>query len=132
MRCHIIFLHFILKNNVIEHNIIVYMKNVEFFKHIFPLMVNEQHTHIHIYIYIYIDSDVEDLRINKRQRKEFFFGNDFYTYLVKNNSRICLEVFYAPNAKHWNKASRIKIDSIKKKKYMDFNRFFLRSKTHWL
>jgi len=56
----------------------------------------------------------EDLRRSKRQRKETSYGDDFYTYLVGNESLSFSEVISAPYAKHWDKAIKTEIDSIKK------------------
>jgi len=42
------------------------------------------------------------------------FGDDFYTYLVENDPISYLEATSAPDAKHWDKAIEIELDSIKK------------------
>ena len=56
----------------------------------------------------------EDVRRSKRQRKETSYGDDFYTYLVGNEPLSFSEAISAPDAKHWDKAIRTEIDSIKK------------------
>ena len=56
----------------------------------------------------------EDVRRSKRQRKETSFGDDFYTYLVENDPISFLEATSAPDAKHWDKAIKTELDSIKK------------------
>jgi len=56
----------------------------------------------------------EDLRRSKRQRKKTSFGDDFYIYLVGNELLSFLKVISGPDAKHWDKATRTEIDSIKK------------------
>ena len=56
----------------------------------------------------------EDLRRRKKQRKETSFENDFYSYLVKYNPLRFLEAISGPGTKHWDKAIKTDIDSIKK------------------
>jgi len=41
-----------------------------------------------------------------KDKKETFFGDDFYTYLVENDSTSFLEVISVRGAKHRNKAIR--------------------------
>jgi len=55
----------------------------------------------------------EYLRRNKSQRKETTFEDDFYTYLIQNNPLRFSEAINAPDAKHWDKAIKTQIDSIK-------------------
>jgi len=101
----------VLNSDIIERNTIVETKNVEFFEHIFPLKsigTSEQP------IDSVSDSLSEDVRRSKRQRKETSFGDDFYTYLVENDPIIFLEATSAPDAKHWDKANKTELDSIKK------------------
>jgi len=73
----------VLNSDIIERNTIVETKNVELFEHIFPLKsggTSEQP------IYNASDATSEDVRKSKRQRKKTSFGDDFYTYLVENDS----------------------------------------------
>ena len=56
----------------------------------------------------------EDLRRSKRQRKETSYGDNFYTYLVGNEPLSFSEAISVPDAKNWDKAIRIEIDSIQK------------------
>jgi len=73
----------VLNSDITERNTIVETKNAEFFEHIFPLKssgTSEQP------IDSASDALSEDVRRNKRQRKETSFGDDFYTYLVENDS----------------------------------------------
>ena len=101
----------VLNSEIIERNIIVETKNVEFFEHIFPLKVtgtSEQP------INIASDTMCEDLKRSKRQRKETSYGDDFYTYLVGNEPLSFSEAINAPDAKHWDKAIKTEIGSIKK------------------
>jgi len=86
----------ILKSDVIEHNIIVETKNVEFFEHIFPLKVSDTSEQP---IDTYSDAMSEGLRRSKRQRKETSFGDDFCTYLVENDPTSFLEATSAFDAK---------------------------------
>lgn len=101
----------VLNSNIIERNTIVETINVEFFEHIFPLKssgTSEQP------IYSTNDAMSEDVRRSKRQRKEASFGNDFYTYLVEYDPISFLEATSAPDAKHWDKAIKTELNSIKK------------------
>ena len=69
----------VLHSDIIERNIIIETKNVEFFEHIFSLKsscTSEQP------INNTSDALSEDLRRSKRQRKETSFGDDFYTCLL--------------------------------------------------
>jgi len=56
----------------------------------------------------------EDLRRSKRHMNETSFEDDFYTYLVENDSTSLLEAISAPDAKQWDKVIRIEIESIEK------------------
>jgi len=86
----------VLKSDVIEHNTIVEIKNIEVFKHIFLLKVSDI---VEQPIDNNSDAMCEGLRISKRQRKETSFGDDFYTYLVENDPTSFLEATSAPNVK---------------------------------
>jgi len=84
---------------------------LEFFEHIFPLKSGGTFEQP-----IDSASDVmsENVRRSKTQRKETSFADDFYTYIVENDPISFLEVISAHDAKHWHKAIRTDIDSIKK------------------
>jgi len=101
----------VLKSDVIKHNTIVKIKNVEFFEHIFPLKVNDT---VEQPIHNNSDAICEGLRRSKRQRKETSFGDNFYTYLVENDPTSFLEATSAPDAKQWDKTIKTEIESIKK------------------
>jgi len=60
------------------------------------------------------DTMCKDLMRIKRQIKETSYGDDFYTYLVGNEPLSFSEAISAPDAKHWDKAIRAEINSIKK------------------
>ena len=72
----------VLNNVIIERNTIVETKNVEFFEYIFPLKSSGTFKQP---IDSVSDAMSEDVRRNKRQRKETSFGDDFYTYLIEND-----------------------------------------------
>jgi len=55
------------------------------------------------------------LRRSKKKIKETLFKDDFYTYLIENNSTNFLQAMSALKAKHWDKNIRLEIDYIKKK-----------------
>ena len=86
----------VLKSDVLECNIIIETKNVEFFEHIFPLFEKISHTPIIVddrensydeHVFTTVDdmeSSYDELRRSKRQRKEVSFGDDFCTYLIEN------------------------------------------------
>jgi len=101
----------VLKSDMIEHNTILETKNVEFFEHIFPLKVNDTFEQP---INTYSDAMSEGLRRSKRQRKETSFGDDFYAYLVENDPTSFLEATSVLDAKQWDKAIKIEIESIEK------------------
>lgn len=87
------------------------MKNIEFLEHIFSLKssgTSKQH------IDSVSDDISKDVRRSKRQRNETSFGDDFYTYLVENDPISFSEVTSVLDAKFWDKAIRIEIDSINK------------------
>ena len=55
-----------------------------------------------------------ELRRSKRQRKEFSFGDDFYTYLIENEPSYYLEVISSLDALLWKEAIKTELDSILK------------------
>ena len=84
----------VLKSDVLECNTIFETKNTEVFEHIFPLsekisltptimddIENSYDEHVPT-IVDDMESSHDELRRSKRQRKEFSFGDDFYTYLI--------------------------------------------------
>ena len=101
----------VLNSGIIERNIVVEMKNVEFFEHIFPLKSSGTSEKP---IDSASDSMSEDVRRSKRQRKETSFGDDFYTYLVENDPISFLEATSSSDAKHSDKAIKTEFDSINK------------------
>ena len=44
------------------------------------------------------ESSHDELRRSKRQRKEFSFGDDFYTYLIETKSSSYFEAISSPDA----------------------------------
>ena len=56
----------------------------------------------------------EDLRRSKRHKREKSFGDDFYTYLIEDDPLNFSEAISSTNAKLWEQAIKIEIDSIKK------------------
>jgi len=101
----------VLKSDVIEHNTIVETKNAEFFEYMFFLKVSETPKQS---IDNNSDAMCEVLRRSKRQRKETSFGHDFYTHVVENDPTSCLQATRVPDAKQWDKATRIEIELILK------------------
>ena len=75
----------VLKSDVLDSNTIIETKNAKFFEHIYPLLEKvsrapvDKSTTDNNGIK---NTQLEELRRSKRQRKETSFGNDFYTYLV--------------------------------------------------
>ena len=60
-------------------------------------------------------SSHDELRRSKRQRKEFSFGDDFYTYLIENEPSFYFEAISSPDALLWKEAIKTELDSILKK-----------------
>ena len=93
---------FVLKSDVLERNTIVETKNFEFFEHIYPL---SEISRVPICENDF-DNSYEVLRRSKRQKKEFSFGNDFYTYLVEKGRSTLSEAFSSPDAPFWKKVMK--------------------------
>jgi uncharacterized protein YdcH (DUF465 family) len=55
-------------------------KNAKFFEHIYPL--NEKISHAPINDNKIDETHIKEVRRSKKQMKETFFLNDFFTYLV--------------------------------------------------
>jgi len=51
----------------------------------------------------------EDLRKSKRQRKETFFGDDCYTYLVENDATIFYKLLVFLMQNIWIRPLRLKL-----------------------
>ena len=106
----------VLKSDVLECNIIIETKNTEFFEEIFPLSEKISHTPTIVdnientydeHVPITMDdmeSSHDELRRSKRQRKEVYFGDDFYTYLVENELCSYFEAISSPDTLLWKKS----------------------------
>ncbi|WVZ07142.1 hypothetical protein V8G54_020488 [Vigna mungo] len=101
----------VVKSNILERNSIIETKNAEFFEHVFPLKVSEM-SHPADDNNHNSDTINEVLRRSKRQREETSFGDDFYIYLVDSDPTSFVEATSALDAKQWDKAIRIEIESI--------------------
>ena len=58
-----------------------------------------------------MESPHDELRRSKRQRKEFSFEDDFYTYLIENEPSSYFEVISSPDALLQKEAIKTEIDS---------------------
>ena len=88
----------VLKSDVLECNTIIETKNAKYFEQIFPLSEKNSHTPTSVddiensydeHVPTTVDdmeSSHDELRRSKRQRNEVSFGDDFYTYLIENES----------------------------------------------
>ena len=116
----------VLKIDVLECNTIIETKNAKFIEHIFPLSKKMSHTPT---IVDDIDNSYDEnvpttvddmesshdkLRRSKRQRKEFSFGDVFYTYLIENEPFSYLEAISSLNALQWKQVNKTEFDSILK------------------
>ena len=61
-----------------------------------------------------MESSHDELRISKKQRKDFSFGHYFYTYLIENEPSSYSEAISSPNTILWKEAIKIELDSILK------------------
>ena len=61
-----------------------------------------------------MESSHDELRRSKRQKKkkEFSFGNDFYTYLIENDPSSYFNAISSPNELFWKKTIKTELDSI--------------------
>ena len=103
----------ILKSDVLKCNIIIETTNAEFFEHIFPLSEKISYTptivdDIENLYDEHVPTTVDDmesfhdeLRMSKRQIKEVSFGDDFYTYLIENESSSYFEAISSSDALLW-------------------------------
>ena len=116
----------VLKSDVLECNTIIEIKNVEFFEHIFPLSKKISHTptilddiensydeHMPTTMDD-MESSHDELRRSKRQRKEVSFRDDFYTYLIENESSFYFEAISFFDSLLWKEAIKTEFDSILK------------------
>lgn len=78
----------ILKSNVLECNTVIETKKAVFLKHVFPLskkishaptIVDDSHDEHGPIMVDDMKSPCDELRRRKSQRKEFYFGDYFYT-----------------------------------------------------
>lgn len=103
----------VLKSDVLDSNIIIEIKNTEFFEHIF--LLSDKIFHAPVERNSVTISNVEDLRRSKRPKKEYFsYENDFQTFLVENEPSNYSEAISSSDAKFWKEAIKIEIDSIMK------------------
>ena len=61
-----------------------------------------------------MESSHDELRRSKRQRKGVSFGDDFYTYLIENESSSYFEAIYSSEALLWKEAINTELESILK------------------
>ena len=103
----------VLKSDVLDCNTIIETKNAEFFEHIYPLRDKISHTTESLNRPLFVSEQTNEiLRRSKRQRKETSFGNDFYTFLVDNDPQTYFEALSSSEAKFWEKAIKIELESI--------------------
>ena len=61
-----------------------------------------------------MESSHDELTRSKRQRKEFSFGDNFYTYLIENEPSSYFEAISSLDVLLWKEAIETKLDSILK------------------
>ena len=61
-----------------------------------------------------MESSHDELRRSKRQRKEVSFRDDFYTYLIQNESSFYFEAISSFDSLLWKEAIKTEFDSILK------------------
>ena len=61
-----------------------------------------------------MESSHDELRRSKRQRKEVFFGDDFYTYLIENEPSSYFEAISSFDVLLWKEAIKTEFDLILK------------------
>jgi len=108
----------VLKSDIIGCDTIIETKNVEFFEDIFPLRSSTSSSivsSLEQLVQTHNEPISEGLRISKRHRTKNSFGDDFYTYLIEDDPLSFSEAISSSDAKLWEQAIRIEIDSIKKK-----------------
>ena len=79
----------VLKSDMIECDTIMETRNVKFFEDVFPLKYRASFSivsSLEQLVETYSEPISEDLRRNKRHKTEKYFGDDFYTYLIKDDS----------------------------------------------
>ena len=107
----------VLKSDMIECDTIMETKNAKFFEDVFPLRSSTSSSTVSSLeqlVETYSEPISEDLRRSKRHRTEKYFGDDFYTYLIKDDPLSFLEAISSSDANLWEQAIRTEIDSIKK------------------
>jgi len=77
----------VLKSDMIECNTIMETKNAELFEDVFPKSRASSNTvsSLEQLVETYSEPISEDLRRSKRHRTKKSFGDDFYTYLIKDD-----------------------------------------------
>lgn len=84
-------------------NTITEIKITEFFEHIYPLKENIFHASVN---YNKIDeTHIEKVRKSKRQRKETFFENNFFTYLADQDPMTYFQAVSSSKSLAWKEAS---------------------------
>ena len=89
------YIFLVLRSEVLDYNVVIEIKNVEFFKNIFPL--SQKISHIPT-VRNNFENTNEVLRKSKRQKKNISFENDFYTYLVDNDLLTYFDAISSSNA----------------------------------
>ena len=98
------------ENGLVEVNSIIETKNADFFENIFPWKTN---TKQQVQSNLTIESSdpfKPRLRISKRERKETNFCDDFYTFLIDDNSRSYKKTMTSSDAPLWKEAINNKLN----------------------
>ena len=61
-----------------------------------------------------MENSHDELRKSKRQRKDVLFGDDFYTYLIENESSSYFETISSLEALLWKEAIKTELNCILK------------------
>jgi len=107
----------VLKSDMIKCDTIMETKNAKFFEDIFPLRSSASSntiSNLEQLVETYSESTSKNLRRSKRHRTQKSFGDDFYTYLIKDDPLNFSKAISSSDANLWEQAIRIEIDSIKK------------------
>jgi len=89
---------------MIECDTIMETKNAKFFEDVFPLRSRASSSTVSSLeqlVETYSEPISEDLRRSKRHRIEKYFGDDFYTYLIKDDSLSFSEAISSSDANLW-------------------------------
>ena len=130
----------VLKSDVLECNTIIETKNIESFEHVFPLsgkisrtptivddIKNSYDEHVPTTMDD-MESSHDELRRSKRQRKEVSFGDDLYTFLIKNEPSSYFEAISSSDTLLWKETIKTELDSILKNKTWELVDLPLRAK----